>query len=100
MIGIDFSNGSLMYLLELILGPGPIWAISYGPQKLKKHIFGKIQNCHQSPYGASEKKVEKTKKFTLNELQLEWQDFSYRWYSKNSHTFITMFWMSKLFYGM
>ena len=41
MIGIDFLSGVLRYLLELILGPGPILGMRYWPSKSKKCIFGK-----------------------------------------------------------
>ena len=42
-----------------------------GAPKVKKSNFGKLDNGRQCPYSASEKKVQKTKKFSLNELHLE-----------------------------
>ena len=38
MIGIDFSNESLMYLLVLIFGPGPLWGMI--PEKVLKRTLG------------------------------------------------------------
>ena len=63
MLGIDFSNGSLKYLLELIMGPGPKWGMSYGPYMLKKCIFGKIQNAARAYMVHQRKRLENKKKF-------------------------------------
>ena len=51
--------------------PTPYGARARGPWSKKKCNFGKIQNGHQRPYFASEKKVQKTKKFSLNELHMK-----------------------------
>ena len=70
MIGIDFSNGSLTYLLELILGPGPIWGMRYGPSKSKKCILGK------SKMAASGHRVHQRKK---SRKQKSLVSMSYNW---------------------
>ena len=37
--------------------------------RMSAFIYGDIQNCRQSQYGASEKKILKTKQFSLNEFR-------------------------------
>ena len=42
-----------------------------GAPKVKKMQFWKIENGRQCPYIAPEKKVQETKKFSLNEFHME-----------------------------
>ena len=70
MIGIDFSNGSLTYLLELVLGQGPFGACAMGPQSQKKAFLGK------SKIAASGHRVHQRKK---SRKQKSLVSMSYNW---------------------
>ena len=48
-----------------------MWPVLGGP-KIEKYNFGNIQNGWQWPKGSLKEKVQKTKKYILNELHLKY----------------------------